>query len=718
MTGHTIKIIRRKTIFAAILGIIGLALGPTAAAAPVDDGLRLFWDRAVQRAGREETIWLYIQDTTDTSPILHANLTVPAGLTLIDPASQDITAWGRQTVYFGGKGQYACAPEPHPSARVAWRVRAGAPLSGGQVSVTVTGDGGTNPVSTSAAVSFTAPLVNTTLDYVPEPQPVHASDGVLVGMMDCPLYKPGEHTGWDMLDKSYPWRRPALGWYDESDPEVTDWDIKYALEHGVDFMAYCWYRAYGTEGQPIQMNLSHAIHEGLFHSRYGDRIKFAIMYINGTYSGVSGEADLLGNLFPFWMENYFKRPNYLVVDNKPVLYIYDTNRLVKDLGTTAAVKVAVDKMRAAAVAEGFDGLWVIGESRQLNNILITKMRDSGFDASFAYCWGGVPDGADDATAEDYIMARHQERLDWNVLPFLPTLTFMWDPDPWEVYGGHTPNAHFKMSAVGFRDLCQRVKTFMQTKMPAGGIGQRIIMLDNWNEWTEGHYLAPCRENGFSYLDAFRDVFTSADPVHLDLLPEEVGRGPYEQAHQYWMENQRAGCAATQHVWHFDKWSEGWRGFNGQHVWHDRARGVLFGDYVAGASYPRFSTSQPLNLHGEDYHYIVLKFVANKFDAPQTGVIWFYTWDGITQSVGVFGASPQFTFKPGLNRIVVDMSKASGEWNTSKALLRIMPLLPIAADATPLHDRGASIDLVYVAMTNDPDYDIPTAVAARNWVNYK
>jgi hypothetical protein len=32
--------------------------------------------------------------------------------------------------------------------------------------------------------------------------------------------------------------------------------------------------------------------------------------------------------------------------------------------------------------------------------------------------------------------------------------------------------------------------------PASELGSKILLLDNWNEWTEGRYLAPHREYGF------------------------------------------------------------------------------------------------------------------------------------------------------------------------------------------------------------------------------
>jgi hypothetical protein len=94
--------------------------------------------------------------------------------------------------------------------------------------------------------------------YVPKPQP--AKTDYISLMHYCALWKEGTHWGWKRIEP-YPEKRPAIGWYDEGTPEVADWHIKYALEHGVNGFIYCWYRA---DYEPtISQHLGHAIHEGL-----------------------------------------------------------------------------------------------------------------------------------------------------------------------------------------------------------------------------------------------------------------------------------------------------------------------------------------------------------------------------------------------------------------------------------------------------------------------
>jgi hypothetical protein len=66
---------------------------------------------------------------------------------------------------------------------------------------------------------------------------------------------------------------------------------------------------------------------------------------------------------------------------------------------------------------------------------------------------------------------------------------------------------------------------------ANELGSKILLLDNWNEWSEGHYIAPHREYGFGYLDAVREVFSDAPKNHVDLVPADVGMGPYDKAYK-------------------------------------------------------------------------------------------------------------------------------------------------------------------------------------------
>ena len=47
-----------------------------------------------------------------------------------------------------------------------------------------------------------------------------------------------------------------------------------------------------------------------------------------------------------------------------------------------------------------------------------------------------------------------------------------------------------------------------------------LWLGNWNEYAEGHFLAPSNIAGFGYVDAVRKIFTNASDAHEDVVPSK------------------------------------------------------------------------------------------------------------------------------------------------------------------------------------------------------
>lgn len=355
--------------------------------------------------------------------------------------------------------------------------------------------------------------------YIPEPQPVRTE--ILIGAHHCPLWEADKPQMWNQVVK-HPERTPALGFYDQANPEISDWETKWAVEHGVSFFVYCWYR--DGQGGPVKTRYASAIHDALFKSRYVSKMKFTLMWENQNRgrAGVANEADLMQNLLPFWMDNYFRHPSYLKIDNKPLLFIYRPEFLVKDLGGVAQVRAAFDKMREACRAAGFDGLYLLGEYRGLDPKHLELMKQLGLDYTFAYCWhvqkNPTPQQAI-AAQLDYIT----KTRDLKILPEVVTVSQGWS-------GWHDEGSIWKIPPAEYKELLEKAKAIVQS-FPASELGSKLLLLDNWNEWSEGHYLAPHKEFGFGYLDAVRDVFGDGPKEHKDLLPADLGMGPYDTAYQ-------------------------------------------------------------------------------------------------------------------------------------------------------------------------------------------
>ncbi|NLF71997.1 MAG: hypothetical protein GX575_23440 [Candidatus Anammoximicrobium sp.] len=354
---------------------------------------------------------------------------------------------------------------------------------------------------------------------IPEPQP--APTEILIGAHHCPLWEADKPQMWNQVVK-HPERTPALGFYSQENPEVADWETKWAVEHGISYFVYCWYR--DGQGGPVKMRFGSAIHDALFKSRFVSKMKFTIMWENQSRgrAGVADEADLMNNLLPFWIDNYFRHPSYLKIDNRPLLFIYRPEFLVQDLGSVANVRAAFDKMRQACRGAGFDGLYLLGEYRGLDRNHLQLMKNLGLDYTFAYCWH-VQNNPDPARAIATQLDNLRRTQDMGVLPQVVTVSQGWS-------GWHDEGSIWKIPPAEYKGLLQKAKAFVRT-LPAGQLGSKTLLLDNWNEWSEGHYLAPHKEFGFGYLDAVRDVFSTAPKDHLDLLPQDVGLGPYDAAYR-------------------------------------------------------------------------------------------------------------------------------------------------------------------------------------------
>lgn len=471
--------------------------------------------RAALRAGREETVIAVVRNLGRAASDVTVALEAPAGVAVRDEPARQIGPLDNDG-----------------TAKVTWRVRARrAGPAALQVRVSAPD---AEPQSRELECRFTEPLDLPQAEYVPEPKPV--TSPYLTLMHYCPLWKEGTHYGWEKIE-AWPERRPAIGFYDEGTPEVADWHIKYALEHGVQGFIYCWYRA-GLEPE-ITQQLGHAIHDGLMQARYRDQFQFAIMWENGCGAGTSGREDLLGNLLPFWIKNYLSHPSYVRVDGKPLLVIWVPNKLTAELGGEEQTRQVLEEMRQRCREAGLGGLSIVGCVGSADRAMLEMMGREGWDASTAYgLWGEskLPPGrdAEGITTADYRSSILGEEAVWQgkrqvgALPDIIDVMMGWDPRPW--HGKTTASYLAPASPEVFREACRRAKAMLDAT-PGNGLDQRVVVFDNWCEFGEGHYLEPVSGFGFAYLDAIKEVFCPGAPPCEDITPEDVGLEPPERAYQ-------------------------------------------------------------------------------------------------------------------------------------------------------------------------------------------
>ena len=469
-------------------------------------------DEALPRVGRPAVLRAIVANTGATTVTnLRATLQLPDGVRM----SGDATVEARVP-------KLAFDEE----AAVEWRIEAARPVNAS--AAVIIDAANATLVRAEARLAFTPRPDVARASYVPEPKPVRGP--FEVGAYYFPGWK--SRSQWQPIE-SFPERKPVLGWYREGDPEVADWQIKWAVEHGITFFAYDWYWSQGAR------QLEHGLHDGFFKARYRHLLKFCLLWANHNAPKTSSHEDCLA-VTRYWVENYFRRPEHLMIDGKPVMIIFSPHRLTEDLGS-AGVKRAFEAMREECRRAGLNGLYLLACVADAGGARVAATE--GYDAITAYNWPGLGMKGDSLFApfagllEGY--RRNWEHLaTQSPIPMMLPVCGGWDSRPWHgannlVRFGRTPDL--------FREHLADARRFLETHTSEGGVARRpasrnegsrssplrVVLVEAWNEWGEGSYIEPHQEFGFGYPDAIRQVFTAAPAEHLDLAPADVGLGPYE-----------------------------------------------------------------------------------------------------------------------------------------------------------------------------------------------
>lgn len=338
-------------------------------------------------------------------------------------------------------------------------------------------------------------------DYVPEPVSLPGEEEYLIGMNICSLWKNGEHYGWACISP-YDDREPVLGYYDEGVPETADWEIKFMVEHGIDFQAFCWY-ADQSNAPMKKMHLSPHLYDGYMYAKYSDRMKYCLIW---EAANAQAPKDLNAwNTYyvPYFIENFFKDDRYLVVDNKPVLSVFGQSKLVEKIGGNPATLRAMFESLEEAVKElGFDGMIYLGCGSASSAI-----EEMGFDGVHAYGWGNS--GYKVSVNKSSIL----RSAGYTGLHTVPTISVGFNSIPWH-------NIRYPiMTAEDYKTAHEWVRDeYLPNYTEKGTWEEKLVWLSTWNEYGEGTYMMPCDGNvGFGYLDALAEVYTgkkSAEETNL------------------------------------------------------------------------------------------------------------------------------------------------------------------------------------------------------------
>jgi len=331
---------------------------------------------------------------------------------------------------------------------------------------------GNIPPDQKTLLEFTEPPAVYKAGYVPIPRPVETKIEI------CAFYFPGWDSDrkWDCIRRIAPNRKPLLGYYDESNSECVDWQIKWAVENGISCFLVDWYWVQG------QQQLTHWF-EAYRKARYRNLLKVAIMWANHNPPNTHSVEDWL-NVTRHWIENYFSLKSYYHIDNKPSVFIWNPTGIRNDLGNSEAVKKVFDQSQDMARAAGFQGITFVAMGNDFGAGHIQALLKEGYSGITTYHeWGHTINGAisqklfryEDVVRNSPTAWREKDK-DAGSLHYYPLVDTGWDSRPWHgdkamVIQGRTPEL--------FEKLLRQAKSFCEEH------NKPILILGPMNEWGEG-----------------------------------------------------------------------------------------------------------------------------------------------------------------------------------------------------------------------------------------
>lgn len=312
-------------------------------------------------------------------------------------------------------------------------------------------------------------------------------------------------------------RVPQLGEYDDRDPTQVALRLRLAATHGVDALVY---GVFWCRGKRV---FEAGLDRGFLGGELGATMPFACMWANrmprrilpvsradraviDPSRRVPTDAEDFVDFVAMLAEAYFRRPNYVTIDGRTYLSIYDSTFFLEELGfdqTRAAIAAARCWLRD----HGHRDLHLA--AIEPNARALPMMRDAGFDSVTHYVF--LPDWKGPAR-QDYRAYAELRASQWehfakaSGLPYMPAVSPGWDASPRAAdFGAEKPGKYPWSPVVTgehpelFAAAVARARAFRSPH----GVEDPLVLVASLNEWSEGHYLEPDTRFGTGWLEALR-----------------------------------------------------------------------------------------------------------------------------------------------------------------------------------------------------------------------
>ena len=325
---------------------------------------------------------------------------------------------------------------------------------------------------------------------------------------------------------------PLLGeTYWANNPDVVYQQIEWAAEYGVD----AFYRAMTTpRGVGCCGSMEDTLDDIFLESPNINKVRWAIFYdfvlrldqtpglqqYVGSLDFDEPEVyDTLVSDFKHFAKKYFGHPQYLNIDERPVIYIWATNAFVGN------IEGALREAREEVAKLGYD-VYIVGEEVKADGF--DPYHASLFDGNTAFTflmggldfttWKDTGDAIDEVDqAFEYWRANIK---DLKVIDREEFVNFQpaWAPQYDErLFVG---DQGIYIPATSKNQVMAMAEMVRKHAEPAGSQGQKLIWLNTWNNWAETTTVEPTANLGpkypggnyqFDMLEVVRDVFGPETP---------------------------------------------------------------------------------------------------------------------------------------------------------------------------------------------------------------
>jgi hypothetical protein len=331
---------------------------------------------------------------------------------------------------------------------------------------------------------------------------LHKADGPrfdssrgLIGAYYYPWYWKSRWTEQPVTDT------PKLEHYSSDDKAVVRQHIQWARQADLDFFIVSWLSEEGKEGQNLKRTFLPEIEKSdlrfaLFYESSlalqmpaGKKIDLKRMLPNATTAGHT-----MIEHFDHFASTYFKHPNYLCIDGRPVVIVY----IVRDM-TNAAPYFAL--LRQRMQKKGIN-LYLVADVLYWDSpeTFDKTLLKAHFEGVTAYNMYRVGEGSQSNFLS--LVARQFTQADtWarsiglrlipNVMPGYDDTRLRGHPRP-------ILNRH---EGKYYRDYWRMASQFVDDR-------QRMFFVTSFNEWHEGTEIEPSVEYGDAYLGLSRDLGAS------------------------------------------------------------------------------------------------------------------------------------------------------------------------------------------------------------------